>query len=93
MNPGIFLGMLVFFPFAGALLCFVAGRKNALYRDYLSDILVVFEFLTALLLFVFLAKKASSGEVAASLPADLCACDLLYVDDDDDSLRRVQQRA
>ena len=67
MNPGIFLGMLVFFPFAGALLCFVAGRKNALYRDYLSDILVVFEFLTALLLFVFLAKKASSGEVAASL--------------------------
>ena len=67
MNSGIFLGMLVFFPFAGALLCFVAGRKNALYRDYLSDILVVFEFLTALLLFVFLAKKASSGEVAASL--------------------------
>lgn len=67
MNLGIFLGMLVFFPFAGALLCAAAGKKNALYRDYLADILVVFEFLTALLLFVFLAKKASSGEIAASL--------------------------
>ena len=60
MNPGIFLGMLVFFPFAGALLCAVAGRKNAVYRDYLADILVVFEFLAALLLFVLLAKKAAA---------------------------------
>ena len=79
MNPGIFLGMLVFFPFAGALLCFVAGRKNALYRDYLSDILVVFEFLTALLLFVFLAKKAAAGESAASFAVpQLCGMGLSF---------------
>lgn len=73
MNSGIFLGMLVFFPFAGALLCFVAGRKNALYRDYLSDILVVFEFLTALLLFVFLARKHPQERLRPRLRFRRCA--------------------
>ena len=44
---GVFLGVLVFFPFLGGLLAAVAGKKHADYRDFLADIVVVFEFLTA----------------------------------------------
>ena len=42
---GVFLGVLVFFPFLGGLLAAVAGKKHADYRDFLADIVVVFEFL------------------------------------------------
>ena len=48
---GVFLGVLVFFPFLGGLLAAVAGKKHADYRDFLADIVVVFEFLTAFGLF------------------------------------------
>ena len=79
MNSGIFLGLLVFFPFVGAALCAVAGRKSELYRDYLADILVVFEFLTALLLFIFLAKRAYTGESVAFLAVpELCGLGLTF---------------
>ena len=79
MNSGIFLGLLVFFPFVGAALCAVAGRKSELYRDYLADILVVFEFLTALLLFIFLAKRAYTGENVAFLAVpEICGLGLTF---------------
>ena len=48
---GVFLGVLVFFPFLGGLLAAVAGKKHADYRDFLADIVVVFEFFTAFGLF------------------------------------------
>ena len=56
---GVFLGVLVFFPFLGGLLAAAAGKKHADYRDFLADIVVVFEFLTAFGLF---AVQAFTGE-------------------------------
>ena len=47
---GVFLGVLVFFR-SRRLLAAVAGKKHADYRDFLADIVVVFEFLTAFGLF------------------------------------------
>lgn len=61
---GVFLGVLVFFPFLGGLLAALAGKKHPDYRDFLADIVVVFEFLTAVLLFVL---QSLFGEAVLSM--------------------------
>ena len=61
---GVFLGVLVFFPFLGGLLAAVAGKKHADYRDFLADIAVVFEFLTAFGLF---AVQSFAGEAVLTI--------------------------
>ena len=48
---GVFLVEVLIFPCLGGLLASVAGKKHADYRDFLADIVVVFEFLTAFGLF------------------------------------------
>lgn len=45
MKISILLAVLVFYPFAGALLSYVTGLKNEKYRDYLADFITVSELL------------------------------------------------
>lgn len=48
----ICLALLVFYPMAGALLSYLAGRLNKTVRDYLADFITVSEFVLALSLFI-----------------------------------------
>ena len=61
MIKSILLAILVFYPFAGAFLCLLAGKgipgrkeiaadRNDLFRDYLADFVTVSEFLLMLIL-------------------------------------------
>lgn len=47
MEGNLILAVLVFYPFAGALLSGLAGQKKELLRDYLADFIAVSEFLLA----------------------------------------------
>ncbi len=51
MNENWILAVLVFYPFAGALLTAMVGRKKAAARAYLADFIAVSEFLLAGMLF------------------------------------------
>lgn len=52
MNENMIPVVLVFYPFAGALLSGIIGRKKETVRDYFADFIVVSEFLLAFALFV-----------------------------------------
>ncbi len=43
MNDGLILGMLVFYPFLGGLLAYLAGRKNERFRNVLADFIALSE--------------------------------------------------
>lgn len=50
MNGNMILAILVFYPFAGGLLSYLAGRKNETARDYLADFITISEFLIMIIL-------------------------------------------
>ena len=52
MNENMIPVVLVFYPFAGALMSGIIGRKKETVRDYFADFIVVSEFLLAFVLFV-----------------------------------------
>lgn len=62
MKESMFLAVLVFYPFAGAVLTGMAGRKNEKARDCLADIIAVGEFIITLV--IFMANKSISGAVS-----------------------------
>ncbi|MDE5932555.1 MAG: complex I subunit 5 family protein, partial [Lachnospiraceae bacterium] len=57
MNENMIPAILVFYPFAGAVLSGIIGRKKEAARDYFADFIVVSEFLLAFALFVVNAGK------------------------------------
>lgn len=75
---GMMLGILVFFPFLGALLCFVAGRKSEILRDYTADAVTVLEFALMLMLFAWKAGAAggTAGAVCTLELKELCGLGL-----------------
>ena len=95
MNENLILAVPVFYPFAGALLAGIVGRKKEAARTYLANFIVVDGkwrrerggcFLSVLSAGC-LRYGASfyDGRISGSLWAD-CG---LHVDDGDDSFRRV----
>lgn len=76
MNLGILLGILVFFPFIGGILCLIAGRKNERSRDYAADGIVIAEFLLALILFVTQAGSAAEGAAVSLTIPEICGMGL-----------------
>lgn len=62
MNENLILAILVFYPFVGALLAGIVGRKQETVRDYLADFIVVSEFLLAGILFI--KNMGQSGAVS-----------------------------
>lgn len=55
------LALLVFWPFVGALICYVAGRKWETTRDCLADFVVITEFVMGLWLFIHYAGTDGNG--------------------------------
>lgn len=47
MNRNILLAILVFYPFLGGILVYLAGKYREICRDYLADFITVSEFLAA----------------------------------------------
>ena len=60
MNENMIPAVLVFYPFAGAALSGIIGRKKETVRDYFADFIVVSEFLLALALFMGNAGRGGS---------------------------------
>ncbi|MBO5094015.1 MAG: NADH dehydrogenase [Lachnospiraceae bacterium] len=56
MEGNLILLFCVMLPFAGALVSYVIGRKNKIWRDYFADGVVVLEFILFLLLFISYGK-------------------------------------
>ncbi|MDD6812204.1 MAG: proton-conducting transporter membrane subunit [Lachnospiraceae bacterium] len=63
MKESMILAILVFYPFLGALLVWLVGRKREIIRDYLADFVVISEFAITLALFV---QNTNNGRVLAS---------------------------
>ena len=79
MIKSILLAILVFYPFAGAFLCLLAGKrvpgrkeitaeKNGLVRDLLADFVTVSEFLLVLVLAAATAGTANNAPVFCGIP-------------------------
>lgn len=68
MRESMILAFLVFYPFAGGLLCWGVGRKNETARDYLADFVTVSEFL----LMGALALRWGSGAGIARIRLEGC---------------------
>ena len=95
MIKSILLAILVFYPFAGAFLCLLAGKrvpgrkeitaeKNGLVRDLLADFVTVSEFLLVLVL------AAATAGTANNAPAHtLWTGSVPDVDDDHHFFQRV----
>lgn len=62
------LGILVFYPMAGALAAYLIGRKNKAARDYFADFVVISEFISALWLFINYCPPPDSIPIA---PGDI----------------------
>lgn len=60
MNENMIPAVLVFYPFAGAALSGIIGRKKETVRDYFADFIVVSEFLLAFALFAGNAGKSGA---------------------------------
>lgn len=65
MNESMILPILVFYPFAGAVLAGIAGRNRETLRDYLADFIAVSEFILMLVLFFNNAGNAGQGGAAS----------------------------
>ncbi len=63
---GMLLGLLVFFPFLGALIAAAAGSRSSKARTIAADAVVIIEFIMALILFISL-KGAAGEAVEASV--------------------------
>lgn len=63
MKESMILAILVFYPFLGALLVWLVGRKKEMLRDYLADFVVIGEFAITLALFV---QNTTGGRMAVS---------------------------
>ena len=61
MNGDVILAVLVFYPFIGAVLSCIIGKKKEIVRDYFADFIVVSEFMITLALFVLSYAKTISG--------------------------------
>lgn len=59
INGNMVLGVLVFYPFVGALIAYALGTKKEAARDYLADFIVVSEFVVAFAL--LLTNGGSNG--------------------------------
>lgn len=60
MSGNIMLAILVFYPFLGALLTWLVGRKKEIVRDYMADFIAISEFAITLALFI---QNADGGRV------------------------------
>ncbi len=61
MNGDMILAVLVFYPFIGAVLSCIIGKKKEIVRDYFADFIVISEFIITLALFVLSYAKTISG--------------------------------
>lgn len=61
MNGDMILAVLVFYPFIGAVLSCIIGKKKEIARDYFADFIVISEFMITLALFVLSYAKTISG--------------------------------
>ena len=59
MEGNMILAILVFCPFAGAIVSALIGRKNEIIRDYFADLVVVSEFLITLVIFCTNARSGN----------------------------------
>lgn len=59
MKGNMILAILVFYPFIGAVLSALIGRKNELIRDYFADLVAVSEFLITLVIFCTNARSGN----------------------------------
>lgn len=56
------LAILVFLPFAGGIVCWGAGQKNGVFRDYLADGITIAEFLIMVYLFLKFGLAANAWQ-------------------------------
>ena len=88
MLKSILLVILVFYPFAGAFLCLLAGKgipgrkeiaadRNDLFRDYLADFVTVSEFLLMLILAAATVGTANTSPIFSGLP-EVCGFGLNF---------------
>ena len=75
----VFLAVLVFYPFLGALGAFITGGKNEKIRDYFSDFIVVSEFLLMLALFFLYAGRAGEEAVLSCTVPAVCGFGLHFI--------------
>ncbi len=76
----IILGILVFYPFLGGLLCGVLGRKNEKARDYFADFVTVSEFLLMLCVFIFGSRRGGETVFQLGIPG-VCGMGLSFTMD------------
>ena len=104
MNENLILAVPIFYPFAGALLAGIVGRKKEAARTYLANFIVVSEFLLVFALWTENGGERGGGFLSVlsagclrygasfydgGISGSLWADCGLHVDDGDDSFRRV----
>lgn len=78
------IGMLVFFPFLGGLICAAVGKKNETLRDYLADAVTILEFVMMLAAFamnknaVWQQTDVWNGAVASLNLNNICGMGLNF---------------
>lgn len=77
MNENILLPVLVFYPFAGAAVSGMIGRKKETVRDYFADFVVISEFLLTLFLFTAGAGRSGGFKYEWYLP-EICGMGLHF---------------
>lgn len=78
LNGDIILAILVFYPFVGALISALIGKKKENIRDYSADFIVVSEFVITLILFIKNAGSGGAKELYACSIAEVCGMGLHF---------------
>ena len=78
MNSGIILAILVFYPFLGALVSFMLGKKNETWRDYFADFVTISEFVLMLVTAFVFAGKVSGGSALSFVIPQICGLGMTF---------------
>lgn len=80
MSENMILAVLVFYPFLGALVSCVIGKKNEALRDYFADFITISEFFITLIMFIANWNKLYIGGLSVydcSIP-EICGMGLNF---------------
>ncbi|MCI7813620.1 MAG: sodium:proton antiporter [Robinsoniella sp.] len=78
MRENIILAILVFYPFLGALVCYMMGRKDEKRRDYVADFVTISEFVLMLILAIVFGITGDADGYAQCHVAGICGMGLSF---------------
>lgn len=78
MSGNMVLAILVFYPFVGAVISCVIGKRKEIARDYFADFIVISEFIITLVIFVLNYNKSGTLAFYECEIAEICGMGLHF---------------